>query len=519
MAIAMIDSISLENWKTHHRSTLNFRKGTNVLVGVIGSGKSSVMDALCYGLFGTFPALQNRRISTNDLFMRKPFPADTAKVSVSFSVGHTKYRVERIVKKSGTNEGRLYVGDLLVAGPKPNQVTERIEQELQVSYELFSRAVYSEQNQVDYFLKLNPSERKKKLDELLDLQKYEVVRSNAGVLANHFRKSREGVSHSLAQLDAVLQQHDVNELRFRLMAHRQKVAEVAAQKESRGEVKRVLQSRLAACKEKVARAEEIERRIHSNRGVERSLSEQLDSFTRQHPEWIAHPVESLTREKSRVEGELKSLLLHRERRRGAELQFHRSAQRVELLTTRKQEWVSKTQGVSLPSIDAQLHLLREQKKELVEKQRGAQQSISDAQSLIRVFETQLREISSESTEAHALSGVCSSCKQEVSEAHRASMLAKAKEKMSELESKKGATQKERAALLVEEQGILTVLRGLDAALSEQEQLRVRCVDGQSILDELTRAESEKVVSEKELSSIPLVEESVLDALRSQAVYF
>ena len=196
------------------------------MVGVIGSGKSSVMDALCYGLFGTFPALQNRRVSTTDLLMRKPVSADQAKVSVSFAIEDKKYRVERILKRNGTNEGRLYLGENLLVGPKPSQVTERVEKELQVTYELFARSVYSEQNNVDYFLKLNPGDRKKKFDELLDLQKYETVRSNANQVAGHFRKSQESVKQTLQQFDQVLQNQDMNELRVKMETQKQKTTEL-----------------------------------------------------------------------------------------------------------------------------------------------------------------------------------------------------------------------------------------------------------------------------------------------------
>ena len=58
----MIQSIRLQNWKSHPDSKLEFRKGTNVLVGVMGSGKSSIVDGICFGLFGTFPALFSKRI-------------------------------------------------------------------------------------------------------------------------------------------------------------------------------------------------------------------------------------------------------------------------------------------------------------------------------------------------------------------------------------------------------------------------------------------------------------------------
>ncbi|MBU0586228.1 AAA family ATPase, partial [Candidatus Micrarchaeota archaeon] len=37
----MLTSISLENWRSHLNTNLNFKKGTNLIIGIMGSGKSS----------------------------------------------------------------------------------------------------------------------------------------------------------------------------------------------------------------------------------------------------------------------------------------------------------------------------------------------------------------------------------------------------------------------------------------------------------------------------------------------
>ena len=65
----MITPLRLKNFKSHANSEFKFGPGTNVLVGPMGSGKSSVMDAICIGLFGTCPAIQSRRIKLEDVIM------------------------------------------------------------------------------------------------------------------------------------------------------------------------------------------------------------------------------------------------------------------------------------------------------------------------------------------------------------------------------------------------------------------------------------------------------------------
>jgi len=188
----MIKKVRLINWKSHKDSVFEFEKGTNVLIGVIGAGKSAIMDGLCYALFGTFPALNSKRLSLDEVIMNKPSEMDYAKIELGFEYNGKTFLVERsIFKGKKANEAKLFCGDEFLAGPKTGDVNKKIEEILEINYELFSRAVYSEQNQIDFFLRLSPRERKQKFDELLDLEKYEKVRSNAVSLNNRLKKTTE----------------------------------------------------------------------------------------------------------------------------------------------------------------------------------------------------------------------------------------------------------------------------------------------------------------------------------------
>ncbi|VVB99423.1 DNA double-strand break repair Rad50 ATPase [uncultured archaeon] len=195
----MIKSISLENWKTHYRSEFAFEKGTNVIVGVMGSGKSSIMDAISFALYGTFPAQAARKVSLEETIMDRPVKQEQAKVRVEFDYRGKEYSVERVVKRSGSNEAYLREAGKILAGPKPTEVNSKVESLLEASYDLFSRAIYSEQNQMDYFLRLSPGQRKEKFDELLGLDRYEKVRQNAATLANRLKKSTEDRKAFLAE--------------------------------------------------------------------------------------------------------------------------------------------------------------------------------------------------------------------------------------------------------------------------------------------------------------------------------
>ena len=181
----MIRSIRLQNFRSHKDSIFEFKNGTNVIVGAMGSGKSSIMDGLSYGIFGTFPSLSSRKVSGDETILSKPNKPDFSQVEIEFDYNGKQFRVERkLFMGKKASEAKLYCNEKLVAGPKPSEVNKTIERELDVTYDLFSRAAYSEQNQLDFFLKLTPQERKIKFDELLQIDKYETARQNSQTLSN-----------------------------------------------------------------------------------------------------------------------------------------------------------------------------------------------------------------------------------------------------------------------------------------------------------------------------------------------
>ncbi len=174
----MIKRILLENWRSHQRSELVFSKGTNVLVGRMGSGKSSVMDAICFALFGTFPNVQSRKVKLEDYIMNKPEVKNKARIELDLEVDGKEYRIIReITRGKGTSKAELFEEGKLKEAII-SRVNESVTKIIGMNYDLFSKAIYSEQNQIDYFLQIPAGKRKQKIDELLGIDKFEDARKN-----------------------------------------------------------------------------------------------------------------------------------------------------------------------------------------------------------------------------------------------------------------------------------------------------------------------------------------------------
>ncbi|OGI12616.1 hypothetical protein A3K64_03355 [Candidatus Micrarchaeota archaeon RBG_16_36_9] len=182
----MITKVKLKNWRSHLDTEIDFSEGTNCFVGNTGAGKTSILDAVCFGLFGTFLQLQQKKIKLEDIIMKKPSVQEKAEVTVSFDTDDdTEWSVKRTITK-GKTSAELRKNGELIEGPQSTRVSEEVEKILKMNYDLFSRAVYSEQNQLDMFLTIPRGQRMKKIDELLAIDKFEKARASTRSLINKF---------------------------------------------------------------------------------------------------------------------------------------------------------------------------------------------------------------------------------------------------------------------------------------------------------------------------------------------
>ncbi|MEM0360161.1 MAG: AAA family ATPase [Candidatus Diapherotrites archaeon] len=327
----MIRRIVLENWRSHKHTELEFGPGTNVLVGRMGSGKSSVMNAICFALFGSFPELQRKEARIEDTIMEKPSQMEEASVLLEFDYGGKNYKVERkIYKGQKASMAKVYENGEFRAGPKVGEANECIEKILEIDLDLFSRAVYSEQNQLDFFIKMNASERKQKFDELLGLNRYEEVRKNAVTVTNTMKRLSEEKKKFLEEQEKGTDPKELETLKSEIRnaeeKTRQKQAEKTALEKELSDIEKTAKNlaekkeKFNALKEKIVslkqEIESIEREIKKTETETGILLEQAkETETREKPEKIREQIKKLKeqqKEASRLESEIASLKAKKE---------------------------------------------------------------------------------------------------------------------------------------------------------------------------------------------------------------
>jgi exonuclease SbcC len=179
----MLKTLRLANWTSHRNSAISFGKGANIFVGVMGSGKSSALEAMSFALFGAIPEGSRRKAKLSDLIR---FGEDAASVELEMEINGNVYRVIRRINRKEGSEAQLYRGDVLVA-QSPSTVNRQLEGLLGMNYDLFSTIIYSAQNRIDAFINLPPKGRKEAIDELIGLNGILKVEDNANKILNRLR--------------------------------------------------------------------------------------------------------------------------------------------------------------------------------------------------------------------------------------------------------------------------------------------------------------------------------------------
>lgn len=194
------------------------------LTGPTGSGKSSVIDAICFALYGSIPRLSG---VAPIISLGKP----EARIRLVFDVDGSTYTVSRLVVRQGEGASqrdvRLEGPDLVVEGVR--DVDARIERLLGLSFDHFTRTVVLPQGRFAAFLEDGPAARERLLKQLLDLGVYEEMRKRG---ASHAVRLEGEIATMDAQLHDLLVDPqlvgETEERLERLVALRDLVAETAA---------------------------------------------------------------------------------------------------------------------------------------------------------------------------------------------------------------------------------------------------------------------------------------------------
>ena len=144
------------------------RNSTTLIIGENGAGKSTILDAMCFGLFGK----PFRNINKPQLL--NSVNASSAVVEVEFRIGTKKVKVIRGIKP---NIFEIYVnGKLYNQDANSRDYQKYLEQQiLKLNYRSFTQVVILGSSTFVPFMQLKSKHRREVVEEILDIQIFSLM--------------------------------------------------------------------------------------------------------------------------------------------------------------------------------------------------------------------------------------------------------------------------------------------------------------------------------------------------------
>ena len=171
------------------------------IIGPTGAGKTTIVDAICYALYGRVP----RQDGTTNLISHD---RDVMSVDFEFEVGGAVYRVHRGVNRSAKNGRRtmspVQLEVLSEVGWEPiadrvRSLDEEIARVVGLDFKGFTSCVLLPQGRFQEFLAGDKKERREVLKELLDSGVYEQVMVAANARAAQLQNEANSLARRLEE--------------------------------------------------------------------------------------------------------------------------------------------------------------------------------------------------------------------------------------------------------------------------------------------------------------------------------
>ena len=207
----MITSIELGDFLAHSNTKLEFENGVTVFVGDNGAGKSSIIDAITFSLFG-----QHTRKSNKSLIRRG---ANQGFAKIGFSINGKQYEAVRKIDNKGslaaTFSEILQDERVEIAAGERKQfgesMTHEVEKTIGLDFEKLKIASIVQQGELNTIINAKPKEFKELLNAIIGIDKLDVASESMKLVNKEFReKIRIGIGYDDTHIDILARDLEQN---------------------------------------------------------------------------------------------------------------------------------------------------------------------------------------------------------------------------------------------------------------------------------------------------------------------
>src|SRR5512134_2823210 len=174
-----------------------------------GAGKSSLLDAITWALFGEARGKSSDVINLHSA---------AAEVALTFGHEENTYRIQRTLPRNKSTVLEFQVKNDENWRPLTEKTTRetqaRIEQTLRLDYDTFVNASFFLQGKADQFTQQNPSRRKELLSNILGLGMWEDYKNRTADKRKALEREVGEIDGRIREIDAELAEEDLRKVRL-----------------------------------------------------------------------------------------------------------------------------------------------------------------------------------------------------------------------------------------------------------------------------------------------------------------
>jgi exonuclease SbcC len=186
----ILKKIKIKNIRSYKQGEIEFPEGSTLLMGDIGSGKTSILLAIEFALFGLQPGQKGNSLMRNN--------EEDAQVTLEFEVDDKRVIIERSLKKSGKSMAQADTSITVNDEKFEGSVTEIKNKILTLlnyppefakkTNDLYRFTVYTPQEEMKQIIQESNDTRLNTLRHVFGIDKYKRIEENISVLASRIRQ-------------------------------------------------------------------------------------------------------------------------------------------------------------------------------------------------------------------------------------------------------------------------------------------------------------------------------------------
>ncbi|MDI6886133.1 MAG: SMC family ATPase [archaeon] len=165
----LLKSLTLRNYRKYKNTSVEFPDGVIGIIGLNGVGKTTLVEAIGWVLFGHHAA----RTTKEQIKREGASPHEPCSVALDFELDGDRYEVVReMVGKNLVPKARLVINRKLITD-NADEVTAVIEEKIGMDYLSFFTSVFARQKELNALSAMRAAERKKLVLRMLGIERIE----------------------------------------------------------------------------------------------------------------------------------------------------------------------------------------------------------------------------------------------------------------------------------------------------------------------------------------------------------